>query len=61
MVLMNTYDFVSNRPHFQDREVLNLLLELWVSVNSTGKVSDGCIRDLGFIPRLHQKLIGVLV
>jgi len=33
--------------------------------NSTNKVSDGCIRDLGFNPgfnpRLHQKLIGVLV
>ena len=25
------------------------------------KVSDGYIRDLGFNPRLHQKLIGVLV
>ena len=25
------------------------------------KVSDGCIRDLGFNSRLHQKLIGVLV
>lgn len=28
MVLMNTYDFVLNRPHFQDREALDLLLEL---------------------------------
>ena len=33
----------------------------WVSVSLTGKVFDGCIRDLGFNPRLHQKLIGVLV
>ena len=33
----------------------------WVPVSSTGKVSDGCIRDLGFNPRLHQKLVGVLV
>ena len=33
----------------------------WVPVSSTGKVSDDCIRDLGFNPRLHQKLIGVLV
>ena len=33
----------------------------WVSVNSTGKISDGCIRDLGFNLCLHQKLIGVLV
>ena len=34
---------------------------LWVSVSSTGKVSNGCIRDLGVNPRQHQKLIGVLV
>ena len=33
----------------------------WVPVSSTGKVSDGCIRDLGFNPCLYQKLIGVLV
>ena len=35
--------------------------EGWVPVSSTGKIFDGCIRDLGFNPRLHQKLIGVLV
>ena len=34
---------------------------LWVPINSTDKVSDGCIRDMGFNLRLHQKLIGVLV
>ena len=28
-------------------------------VNSTGKISDGCIRDLGFNPWQHQKLIDV--
>ena len=33
----------------------------WVSISSTGKISNSCIRDLGFNPRLHQKLIGVLV
>ena len=33
----------------------------WVPVSLTDKVSDGCIRDLGFNPRLHQKLISVLV
>ena len=33
----------------------------WVPVNSTGKVSNGCIRDLEFNPRIPQKLIGVLV
>ena len=33
----------------------------WVPVSSTGKVSDGCIKDLEFNPRLHQKLIGVLI
>ena len=35
--------------------------ELWVLISLTGKVSDDWIRDLGFNPRLHQKLIGVLV
>ena len=34
---------------------------MWVSISSTGKVSDGCIRDLRFNPRLYQILIGVLV
>ena len=34
---------------------------LWVPVSSISKISDGCIRDLGFNSRLHQKLIGVLV
>ena len=29
---------------------------MWVPVNSTGKVSDDCIRNLGFNPRLHKKL-----
>ena len=27
--------------------------DLWVPVSSTGKVSDGWIRDLEFSPRLH--------
>ena len=34
---------------------------VWVPINSTDKVSDGCIRDLGFNPHLHKKLIGILV
>ena len=34
---------------------------MWVLVISTGKISDGYIRDLEFNPRLHQKLISVLV
>ena len=33
----------------------------WVPVSSTGKVFDGCIKDLGFNSRLHQKLISILV
>ena len=33
---------------------------VWVPVSSTGKVSDGCIRDLRFNLRLYQKLINVL-
>ena len=35
--------------------------KLWVPVSSTGKVSDSCIKGLWFNPRVHQKLIGVLV
>ena len=33
----------------------------WIPVNSTGKIFDGCIRDLRFNPRLHKKLIDVLI
>ena len=32
----------------------------WVLVSSTGKVSDGSIRNLEFNLLLHQKLISVL-
>ena len=39
----------------------NMTINKWVLVNLIGKVSDGCIRDLRFNSRLHQKLIGVLV
>ena len=39
---------------------INCPLE-WVSVSLIGKVSDGCIKNLGFNPRLHQKLIGILI
>ena len=34
-------------------------LYIWIPVNSISKVSNGCIRDLGFNPRLHQKLIDI--
>ena len=34
---------------------------MWISVNAISKVSDDCIRDLEFNPRLNQKLIDVLV
>ena len=40
------------------------LSALWVSVSLTGKVSNGCIRDMetmGFNPHVYQKLIGILV
>ena len=40
---------------------LKIIFYEWIPVSSTGKVSDGYIRNLGFNPRLHQKLIGVLV
>ena len=32
----------------------------WVPVNSTDRVFDSWIRDLGFKPRLYQKSTGVL-
>ena len=51
----------ANMPTFVQNVMLSNLLKMWVPVSSTGKVSDGCIRDLGFNPRLHQKLIGILV
>ena len=35
--------------------------DTWVPVSSTGKISNGYIRDLGFNPCLHQKLISFLV
>ena len=35
--------------------------DLWVSVNSTSKLSDNWIGDLRINPHQHQKLIGVLV
>ena len=41
--------------------LLKFIIELWVSVNVISKVFDDFIRDLEFNPRLHQKLIGVLV
>ena len=34
---------------------------VWVPINLTGKVSDDCIRDLGFNLCLYQKLIGVFI
>ena len=34
---------------------------LWVPDSSTGKVFYGCIRDLEFNFRIHQKQIDVLV
>ena len=38
----------------------NKLIDLPTS-KSTGKVFDGYIRDIGFNPYLHQKLIDILV
>ena len=42
-------------------ELYMLISNIRSPVSSTGKVSDSCIRDLGFNPLLHQKLISVLV
>ena len=35
------------------RNEKSIVLLVWVSVSSTGKISDSCIRDLEFNPRLH--------
>ena len=40
---------------------LQVIGKLWVPISSTSKVSDSCIKDLGFNLYLHQKLIGVLI
>ena len=40
---------------------LQVIGMLWVPISSTSKVSDSCIKDLGFNLYLHQKLIGVLI
>ena len=37
------------------------LMQLWVPINLTGKISDSCIIYLGFNPYLHQKPIDILV
>ena len=51
-----------NLTLFVQCKSMNIIIPFsWVSVSSTGKVSDGCIRDLKFNLRLYQKLIGVLV
>ena len=34
---------------------------MWVPISSTDKVANGCMRNLRFNPRLHQKLIGILI
>ena len=59
LVLINCFMFL----HLKDEIMIQFLgyFVLWVPVSSTGKISDGCIRDLGFNPRLYQKLISVLV
>ena len=52
---MDAYIFMINSSE------LKASFDLWVSVSSIGKVSDCCIRDLGFNFYQHQKLIDVLV
>ena len=39
---------------------IDKLEDKWVLVNSTGKVSNGWIKNLRFNSYLHQKLIGIL-
>ena len=49
------------QPSFVTLNMDGSIYQMWVPVSSTGKVSNGCIRDLWFNPHLHQKLIDVLV
>ena len=53
-----TLSITIHKPNISSRQTYMLQ---WVPVILTGKVSDSCIRDLEFNPRLHQEQIGVLV
>lgn len=44
--LFNTYNYTIT---------ISLSCNMWVPVSSIGKVSDCCIRNLGFNPHLYQK------
>ena len=35
--------------------IINKGSKMWVSVSSINKISEGCIRDMGFNPCLHKK------
>ena len=52
---VTTYAFVFVLDRYTCIDLKKLM---WVPVSSTGKVFDGCIRDLEFNLRLYQKLIG---
>ena len=41
--------------------IINKGSKMWVSVSSISKIFEGLIRDMGFNPRLHKKLIGILI
>ena len=48
------YLFLKKKKNLIVFYTFDLSNKMWFPVSSTGKVSDGCIRDLGFNPRLHQ-------
>ena len=58
---MHVFFIIYTRFLFDKIYIYQKKKKKWVPVSSTGKVSDGCIRDLGFNLCLYQKLIGVLV
>ena len=56
-----TFTCLTMSKHFYIICMFRFMFLLWVPISLTGKVSDVCIRDLGFNHHLYQKLIGVLV
>ena len=59
--IFRNFLFFERKKFYNKILFFNCWNKMWIPISSTGKVSDGCIRDLRFNPRLHQKPIGVLV
>ena len=64
LIFTNCKNYIYTFSHWvssNNNTLIRFYQWLWVLVSLTSKVSDGCIRDLGFNPYLYQKLISVLV